>query len=399
VEQCNGAGACRQAGGTMCPSFHATRDEEHSTRGRANALRAALSGALPPGALTSPRLHAVLDLCLECKACKAECPSGVDLAKVKYEFLARYQAEHGVPRRSWVFANIASLSRLAQPVAPLVNAAAGTWPARWLAERVLGISRHRALPRLAWHTFRRQCRPQAGGEPVVLFDDTYTNYQVPGVGLAAVRLLRAAGFQPVLVPRVCCGRPMISKGLLAQAREHARRNVAVLAAYARQGVPIVGLEPSCLATLRDEYLDFLPGDADAAAVARQAVLIEEFAAQHAGVFGPLLRAGLPAAVHGHCYQKALTGTAPLLAALRLAGGVVREIDSGCCGVAGAFGYEAEHYDISMRIGEDRLLPAVRAAAPGEVIVAAGVSCRAQIEHGTGRRALHPAEYLAACLQP
>ncbi|MBP7691148.1 MAG: FAD-binding protein [Anaerolineales bacterium] len=402
VEQCNGAGACRQAGGAMCPSFQATRDEEHSTRGRANALRAALSGALPPEALTSARLHAVLDLCLECKACKAECPSAVDMAKLKYEFLAHYQAQHGVPLRSRLFGQIALVSRLAQPAAGLVNALLAAPAARWLGERLLGIAAQRPLPKFARRTFRAQFEPRAGGRPVVLFDDTYTQYQAPEVGLAAVRVLRAAGYEPVLAPKVCCGRPLISKGLLAEARVHARRNVAVLAPFAQRGMPIVGLEPSCLLTLRDEYLDFLPGDPDAQAVARQALLLEEFVDRAAERYRPLLAGGLAGrtlAVHGHCYQKALTGLGPLLRALRLTGADVRAIDAGCCGLAGAFGYEAEHYAVSMRIGEDRLLPAVRAAAPETVIIAAGISCRSQIAAGAGRLAQHPAQSLAQSLGP
>lgn len=404
VEQCNGAGACRKEGGVMCPSYQATRDEEHSTRGRANALRAALSGRLPPEALTSPRMHAVLDLCLECKACRTECPSGVDMAKIKYEFLAQYQAKNGVPLRSRLFANIADVMRAACFAAPLANAALALPLTRRLSEKLLGLSRHRALPRFAAHTFRQRFgrEPAAAGlkPPVILFDDTYTNYQSPEIGLAAVRVMRAAGYETVLVPKVCCGRPMISKGLLDQARERARRNVAVLAPHAERGLPIVGLEPSCLLTLRDEYLDLLPGDPRARLVAERAVLIEEFVADHSDDFAPLFakpRSSVALYVHGHCYQKALTGLGPLRAMLRLTGAEVREIEAGCCGMAGSFGYEAEHYALSMQIGEQRLFPAIRAAGPEAIIIASGVSCRAQIEAGTGRRALHPVEVLAASL--
>ncbi len=408
VEQCNGAGACRKDGGGMCPSFQATREEEHSTRGRANLLRAALSGALPAGALTSPGLHAALDLCLECKACQAECPSAVDMAKLKYEFLAQYQAVHGVPLRSRLFAEIARVSALASAVAPIANAVLALPAIRWLNAQWLGIARQRVFPRFAARTFRQQFKRQTLGNPssgrrsasVVLFDDTYTNYQSPEIGLAAVRVLRAAGYEPELAPTVCCGRPMISKGLLDRVREQARRNVAVLAPYAERGVPIVGLEPSCLLTLRDEYQDLLPGDPRARLVAEHAVLLEEFIAARSGDFAPLFANASPPPpihVHGHCYQKAITGTGPLLTMLGLTGAEVRLIDAGCCGMAGAFGYEAEHYALSLQIGEQRLFPAVRAAGADAVIAAAGVSCRAQIEAGTGRHALHPVELLAARL--
>jgi len=405
VEQCNGAGVCRKDGGTMCPSFHATREEEHSTRGRANALRAALryAGVLPADALTSERMHAVLDLCLECKACKAECPSAVDMAKIKYEFLAQYQAKHGVPLRSRLFANIEGVLRIAYSVSPLANSALSNPAIRWLNEKLLGISRYRVLPRVANRTFRAQFT-QYGirntTREVVLFDDTFTNYNQPEIGLAAVKVLRAAGYEPVLVPKVCCGRPMISKGLLEQARQHARRNVEVLAPYAERGVPIIGLEPSCLLTLRDEYLDLLPHDPRARLVADHTVLIEEFITVHAKEFKLLFsnsNSSLKLLVHGHCYQKALTGTRALMEMLKLTGADAREINSGCCGLAGSFGYEAEHYELSMKIGEERLFPAVRSASAETIIAASGMSCRHQIEAGTGREALHPVEVLARYL--
>jgi FAD/FMN-containing dehydrogenase len=228
VEQCNGAGACRKEGGVMCPSFHATRDEEHSTRGRANALRATLSGLLPAHALTSHRMHQVLDLCLECKACKAECPSAVDMAKIKYEWLAHYQAQNGVPLRSQIFANIATISSAACQVPRLANAAFAHPTVRWLNEKLLGLSRHRTSPRFANKTFRQQFTSYVSrftSHAVVLFVDTWTNYNHPEIGHAAVKVLRAAGYEPHVVAHGCCGRPMISKGLLAQAKEAARRNV------------------------------------------------------------------------------------------------------------------------------------------------------------------------------
>ena len=415
VELCNGAGVCRKDGGVMCPSFQATREEEHSTRGRANALRAAVSGVLPPAALTEPRLHAVLDLCLECKACKAECPSGVDMAKIKYEFLHQYQQVHGVPLRSRFFADINRVSRIAQRISPVVNFVLRLRPVRWLNEKLLGISRHRILPpyaRRSFHDWYRTYRIAyfargairgARARRVVLFVDTFTNYNHPEAGIAAVKVLDAAGFEVLTVPHACCGRPMISKGLLEQARELARRNVAQLALFAEQGIPVVGLEPSCLLTLRDEYLDLLPGDSQAAAVAGAAKMIEEFIAElsESGEleleFGEK-RTEREVLFHGHCYQKALTGTAPLKKMLSLTGREIREIDSGCCGMAGSFGYETEHYGLSQQIGEMSLFPSVReGVGRGAEIAAAGISCRHQIQGATGVLPKHPIELLAEAL--
>jgi FAD/FMN-containing dehydrogenase/Fe-S oxidoreductase len=410
IEECNGAGVCLQTGGVMCPSYQATREEMHTTRGRANALRAALSGRLPPGSLTSHQMYEVLDLCLECKGCKAECPSAVDMARVKSEFLSLYQAEHGVPLRSRLFGEIASVSRLAPPFAGLINRVARARPTRWLLEQALSVSRHRTLPPFAGRTFRRQfarLRRKTDGDPVVLFVDTFVNYNHPQIGLAAVEVLEAAGYRVMLAPRqACCGRAMISKGLLRRARRQAAHNIEALTPFVEDGVPIIGLEPSCLVTLRDEYLEFFPHEARAHALAGSAFLIEEFLTRHDGDGSrPIdrLRFRAPQApilVHGHCQAKAIVGTAPLLEILRATGASVREIDSGCCGMAGSFGYEAEHYRVSMQIGGMRLFPAVRQGeAEGSAIAAAGASCRAQIRDGTGVAALHPVEILARALAP
>jgi len=271
--------------------------------------------------------------------------------------------------------------------------------------QTLGIASGRPLPRLASETFTawfaRHAHPAAAprGE-VVLFDDTFTTYNAPEIGRAAVELLEAAGYRVVLVDKKCCGRPLISKGLLAEAREHAAWNVARLHPYAARGVAIVGLEPSCLLTLRDEAVDLVRTDA-ARAVARQSFLLEEFLLRERGQ-GLALRFsgdGRKALLHGHCHQKALVGTGPTVAALRWAGFEVTEVDSGCCGMAGSFGFEREHYDLSVALGNRRLAPAVKAAPAGTVLVAPGISCRQQIDHLTGRRALHPAEVLREALAP
>jgi FAD/FMN-containing dehydrogenase/Fe-S oxidoreductase len=406
VELCSGVGHCRKKlVGTMCPSYMATLEEEHSTRGRANALRAALSGKLDGEGLKSKQLFEVMDLCLECKACKGECPSNVDMAKLKYEFLAHYYGEHGYPLRSHLFAKIDRFNRLAAPVAGLANWLMDSSLSRWVLDR-LGIDRRRHLPPLASHTFSQWFRsrpapPQARRGTVVLFNDTFLEYNDPQIGRAATALLERAGFEVVLpAPQVCCGRPLISKGFLAQAKERARQNVAALAPYADKGWPIVGIEPSCLLSFRDDYLD-LVDDPRAQQVADRAYLLEEFLAGLArkkdlGIeFSPAPRKVL---VHGHCHQKALVGTGATLEVLRLAPGFeVSEIQSGCCGMAGSFGYEKEHYEVSMKVGEERLFKVVRAAGPEVEIAAVGTSCRHQIAEATGRKVRHWAEILAEAL--
>jgi FAD/FMN-containing dehydrogenase/Fe-S oxidoreductase len=408
VEDCIGAGVCRKDDGLMCPSYQATRKEEDLTRGRANALRAALSGQLPPGALTSKELYEIFELCLECKGCKAECPTGVDIARVKAEFLSMYQAEHGLSLRSRLFGEINLLARLARPFASLVNFAVCSSPVKWFLEQFVGISREHSLPAFrskgfrSW--FRRHPSSQAG-KPVLLFVDTYIETMVPEIGQAAVALLEAAGYQVMIEKsQGCCGRPMISKGMLKRARKLANRNLAALAPYAQQGIPIIGLEPSCILTLRDEYLEFFPEDPRAERVAVNTFLIEEFLTQ-VGEDGlrpidaiSLLRHDHPWLLHGHCYAKALVGTNPTLEMLRAAGGTLEEIPSGCCGMAGSFGYEVEHTAIAWAIGELKLFPAIRESQSQKAhILAHGFSCRTQIHDGTQVEAQHPVQALAACM--
>jgi FAD/FMN-containing dehydrogenase/Fe-S oxidoreductase len=404
VELCNGVGVCRKSlEGTMCPSYMATRDEEHSTRGRANALRAVLSGRLPPAEFTGRRLYEVMDLCLECKGCKAECPANVDMAKLKYEFLYHYHRRHGLPLRNRLVGRIARLNALGARLPGLANRAAALGASRWLLEKVAGIDRRRPLPALASETFeawfrRRPAVADGARGEVLLFADTFVTYNVPEIGRAAVELLEAAGYRVRLAERKCCGRPLISKGMLDEAREHAAWTVSRLAPAAARGVPIVGLEPSCLLTLRDEWVDLLRTD-EARAVARQAFLFEEFLVRERerGLTLPFQASNRRALLHGHCHQKALVGTGPTVAVLRWAGFEVSEVDSGCCGMAGSFGFEREHYDLSVWLGNRRLAPAVRAAPPDTEIVAPGMSCRQQIAHLTGRRARHPAEVLRSVL--
>ena len=414
VEQCNGQGACRKMDGGMCPSFMVTRDEEHSTRGRANLLRMAISGVLPPQELTGRRVFEALDLCVECKACKSECPSGVDMAKLKHELLNQRYEQHGVPLRARLFGHVATLSRLGSAAAPLSNALTRAWPARWLLHRLLGIHSQRPLPRFRRDTFRRwfERRPPPEGEAprgeVVLFDDTFTRFHYPQVGRAATRVLEALGYRVVVVERAgCCGRPAISNGMLGTAREWAQRNVQALLPYAEREVPIVGVEPSCLLTLRDEYPDLLreePLHTASRTVAEHALLLDELlarlAAEDASV-SAIFRddAHAEIALHGHCHQKALAGMEPTLAALALAPGYsVELIDSPCCGMAGSFGFEAEHYQLSRAMGALKLFPAVEAAPEEAVVAVTGVSCRQQIDHFTSRTARHVAELLAEALR-
>jgi FAD/FMN-containing dehydrogenase/Fe-S oxidoreductase len=406
ADRCMNIGLCRKAStGVMCPSYMATREEEHSTRGRANALLHALSMPDPRAALGSDRLNGILDLCLECKACKSECPLGVDMAALKTEALAAYHDQHGVPWRSRMFGSIRTLNRLGSAVFPLSNLAAGWRPARLMAERWLGISAARPLPRFQRQDLRRWFRRRAAparkasqGE-LIFLADSFTTFTEPSVGRSAIELLELAGWQVRLESAGCCGRASLSKGLVDQARRMAAGMADRLGEAAASGVPIVGAEPSCLLTLRDEYSALLPGDPRAQALAAATRLPEELLvaaiAEGRLILPPEngLR-GRRVLFHGHCHQKALAGTTATMALLRsIPGADVIEVDAGCCGMAGSFGFEAEHYELSMSIGELRLFPAVRAEAKETIIAATGVSCRQQIAHGTGRMARHPLEVI------
>jgi FAD/FMN-containing dehydrogenase/Fe-S oxidoreductase len=404
VEMCSGVGACRkEGGGTMCPSYMVTRDEEHTTRGRANALRLVMSGALPADGLANETLHEALDLCLQCKACKSECPSNVDMAKLKAEFLHHYYQAHPLPLGSLLMGHIHHLNPIGAATAPLANWSLRQGWFKWLLEKAAGIDRRRELPHFDANHLRKWFRthavdPRAGtrGE-VVLLDDCFTTYNTPDVGRAAVRVLEAAGYRVVLAGLACCGRPAISKGLLTLGRDLARANVEKLVEHARRGTPIVGCEPSCLLTLVDEYRDFRIGP-DADLVAASARLVDAFVADAGRVPELALRPREGRILlHGHCQQKALVGTSGTVAALRRIPGLeVKELDSGCCGMAGSFGYERGHYDVSTALARRVLLPAA-AADPQAQLVAPGFSCRSQVHGLAGIEALHPIEVLAAQL--
>jgi len=407
VEMCSGMGECRKKlDGTMCPSYMGTLDEEHSTRGRANALRNAISGRAPQEEFTGKRLYEVMDLCLECKACKAECPSNVDMAKLKYEFLDHYHRANGLPLRNRMFGGIEKVNRIGSALAPVSNWIASSGINRWLMEIFAGIDRRRPLPQFAGENFAEWFRKhQAAGDgsrgEVLLFHDTFNNFNTPNVAIAATRFLEKSGYRVLLADKKCCGRPMISKGMLGEARENAAWNVDKLAPHAEKGIPIVGLEPSCLLTLRDEYPELIPTTA-AKKVAENSFLFDEFVMREHNEGRLILqshRNGKKALLHGHCHQKALVGTAPTIAMLKKAGYEVSEIDSGCCGMAGSFGFEKEHYDLSIKIGNRRLVPALKAAGADAEIVAPGISCRQQIDHLAGRKAKHPAELLLEGIEP
>ncbi len=405
IERCNGVGACRKVNaGAMCPSYMATREEEHSTRGRANALRSALSGALPLDEVRSERMYEVLDLCLECKSCKSECPSSVDMAKIKYEFLDIYYQTHRMPLRSRIVADVHRLSSLAAgPQSGLTNLMMRSAPSRWLGEKMLGIDRRRKFPKIAGRTFeqwfnRRQPRGSGSRGDIVLFHDTFMNFNHPEAGVSATRLLEGLGYRVRLADRVCCGRPMISSGLLDRAATNAKKNVDALMPYVDSGAKIVGCESSCILTLRDEYPDLLQDDADVRAVAEASLMLEELLVETSDDGGEQLEWSDQSSeilLHVHCHERALVGTADALATLNLPPNFNAElIDAGCCGMAGSFGFAKEHYEVSQKVGEDRLFPALRAAPPETQFAVTGVSCKQQIEEAIGRPARFLSELLA-----
>jgi Fe-S oxidoreductase len=418
VEMCNNNGHCRKFdAGTMCPSFRATGDEQHLTRGRANTLRLALSGQLGPEGLASDEVRAALDLCVSCKGCKRECPTGVDMAKMKIEFLHHYHAARGW---SWKDRLVAYLPRYAPWGArlPWLFNLRDTVPGlAAMSERWVGLSAKRALPKWrsdAFHrssspssSFEREGRDGDGTRDVVLFVDTFNNYFEPENAHAALDVLRAAGYR-VHVPRatdgarpLCCGRTFLSVGMVAEARREAERTLAALRPHIERGVPVVGIEPSCILGLRDEYLNLALGDI-AGEVALDSHLIEEFLVRErkAGRLELELKGGgaKKALLHGHCHQKAFGALGAVEQVLKWIPGLeVETVQTSCCGMAGSFGYEAAHYDVSMKMAEMSLLPKVRSAAPDTRLIADGTSCRNQIADGAGRDAVHVVRVLREAL--
>ncbi|MGJ7524146.1 FAD-binding and (Fe-S)-binding domain-containing protein [Variovorax sp. GB1P17] len=416
VEMCNNNGHCRKFdAGTMCPSYRVTRDEQHLTRGRANTLRLALSGQLGPDAFTSEAMHETMDLCVGCKGCKRDCPTGVDMAKMKVEFLDHYKKRRGHTLKDKLVAYMPDYAHKASRMPWLLNLRNNVPGAAWLGEKLLGFSAKRSLPEWRSDTFWRAKGNEPGlftdqasvlsvaargGKAAVLFVDTFNGTFESENAFAAARVLEAAGYVLHTVEKRgghhCCGRTFLASGMVAEAKLRAEALIDALLPLAQAGIPIVGLEPSCLLTLRDETLAMGFGD-KAHTVAGQSLLFEEFIAREikAGRFELALKPSTgPILLHGHCHQKAFGAVSPVMEVLKLIPGAQPElIESSCCGMAGSFGYEASHFDVSMQMAEASLLPAIR-AKPDAVVVADGTSCRHQIEDGAQREAVHVAVLLA-----
>ena len=415
AEKCNGSGDCRKshlAGGTMCPSYMATREEKHTTRARANILRHILND---PADATKPfdsaEIKEVMDLCLSCKACKSECPSSVDIAKLKGEFLQHYQDANGVPFRSRLVAGFADGARLASVFPALYNAVFQTAWIRRLFNKVVGFHPERTLPKInrrtlkSWFQSRRPLRPVSARQGRVhLFCDEFTNYNDLDAGIATVELLELLGYEVSIPAHVESGRASFSKGLLRRAKGFAEKNVRLLTPVISEKEPLIGIEPSAILGFRDEYPALVsPGLRDSArSLAPNCLLLDEFIAREAeaGRIAPghFTAEARTIHLHGHCHQKAIVSLDSAVRMLSLPQNYsVNTIPSGCCGMAGSFGYETEHYDISQKIGNLVLFPAARDASEKSLIAAPGTSCRHQIHDGTGRKAFHPAEILRAAI--
>jgi Fe-S oxidoreductase len=413
VEMCNNNGTCRRTlTGVMCPSYRATLDEQHLTRGRANSLRLAISGQLGPNAFTSKEMKETLDLCVSCKGCRRECPTGVDMAKMKIEFLHHYYARHGMPLKERLVAYLPRYAPLAACFGGVLNLRDRQPALSRLSERVLRFSAKRTMPnwQRPWRESGAVAKPEdvrGDGRDLILFADTFNRY-FEGENLAAAeRVLRAAGYRlHCVAPKrgtrpLCCGRTFLSAGLVDEARAEARRTLEALSPFVQRGARVVGLEPSCLLTFRDEFANLLPKDevqplADASFLFEEALAADLAAAT---VKLPLRRqAERTAHLHGHCHQKAFGAMAAVEAVLRSVPRLtVKTIESSCCGMAGAFGYDPKTIEVSFAMGELSLFPALRQAGPGDLIVADGTSCRHQIHDGVGRKALHVARVLDAAL--
>ena len=404
IEQCNGSGDCRKThiiGGSMCPSFMVTRDEQHLTRGRANMLREILTHTTKSNPFDHKELYNVLDLCLSCKACKTECPSNVDITKLKAEFLQHYYESNPVPLRALLIANIHYLNAMGSLMPSLTNFMFGRMT--WFMKRI-GFSEKRAIPKLygmtlsAW--FKKQPAPKSTGKRVYLFNDEFTNFNDTGIGIKAIMLLTKLGYEVIIPQHAISGRAYLSKGLLKKAKQISNDNIRLLKDTITHEEPLVGIEPSAILTFRDEYPELVDHSlhAEAEKLSKNVFMIDEFISREIDrghiTHEQFTKETRLVKFHGHCQQKALISTSAMKRVLSLpVNYTVEEINSGCCGMAGSFGYEAEHYDISMEIGEMVLFPAVRAAEDTTIITAPGTSCRHHIKDGTGRTPVHPVEVL------
>ncbi len=398
VHNCSGVGVCRNHfGGTMCPSFRATSDEEHSTRGRANALRLAMSGQMGFDGLTDPKVLETMDLCLSCKACKSECPSNVDMSKLKSEVLQKKYDEGKISlREKAILHNASMVKMLSGWVAPIVNFGQGTWAFRWMAEKFLGIDRRRVLPDYASQTlvawYHKAYKPQSTGKKIALFADTYINHHDTDLGRAAIRLLDACGYEVVLLDVGCCQRPRISNGFLNAAKADGTTVANDLQSYLDAGIPIVVCEPSCTTALTDDLPDLIENESLGMQMKKGIYAIDDYlsrAVNDGTLKGRFISKSKEILLHGHCHQKASFGTGGMHHIYKSIDNLqYAECDSGCCGMAGSFGYEAEHYDISKKIANQVLIPTINKATADTLVVANGFSCRHQIKDLSERTAVH-----------
>jgi FAD/FMN-containing dehydrogenase/Fe-S oxidoreductase len=401
VEMCNGQAACKKVdSGYMCPSFMATRDEADSTRGRANALRAALSGKLPIEELNSKKLFNILDLCLECKTCRSECPSGVDMAKIKYEFLHQYYKKNKIPLRSRLTGNIAILNKIGAIFPSIFNLTRKLFIFKLLSDYLLKIDKRRNIPKIASNSFEKLYKSDSNSKEkmAVFFHDTFTNYNHPQVGLSAIKILKSLNYNVMLIDKKCCGRPLISKGLLESAKRNARYNIDKLYTHVKEGAIVVGAEPSCVSALKDEYPDMFPEDDKANLISSNTYLLQEIIADPTNSNKIKFKNNIDKksyAVQVHCHEKTIVGENVSIDSMKLIpNSKVEKIPSGCCGMAGAFGYEKEHYDISKKIAEDRLIPYINNIEKDTQVAITGVSCRHQIEDFSNHSPKHILEIIA-----
>ena len=403
IEKCNGQGACRKVtSGTMCPSFMATRDEEHSTRGRANALRTIITGNLPADAMTSVRMKEIMDLCLSCKACKTECPSNVDMAKLKYDFLSRYRKANGASFRDMILGNLDKLGIIGTAAYPISNWMMASLPIKMLLNNI-GLDSRRSFPKYAPQTFKASMESKTDKRSqktisnkgiIAIFNDTFTNYHNPEIGHAASKLLEHLGYEVILPNWSCCGRINLSVGDDKSAKVKARRNVEVAIDALKTADYIVGLEPSCILSFKDEYLDLLPGNKDAILVAEKTILIDTLLMKNISEIKTFNINKIPKNIllQTHCHQRALAeNNSSLLLLKSIDACNIIELNSGCCGMAGSFGFEKEHYELSMSLGKMNLFDEINKHTKDVEIVSMGASCRQQIIDGTGRVPLHITE--------
>ena len=409
IEMCNGQGACKKiTGGTMCPSYMVTRDEEHSTRGRANALRGYISGKLT-AENSMDRIREVLDLCLECKACKSECPSNVDMTKLKYEFLHQYHQNKRYSLRDFIFGNFRKFAQYGSVMAPISNWVMRNDIFRKILFSFIGIDHRRKIPAFAQHSFTNWYQNnrnifgthKKNSTKVILFPDTFTNYNHPEIGINTYKVLVSLGYEVVVPELKCCGKPLLSKGMLPKAKSLASENIKILSQIIDDDSVIVGIEPSCLLTIFDDYPDLLNQDLEIKNIINKVMLVGDLIVRDfsKGLPDKLFKAvDSKVLFHGHCHQKSLFGTSKINQLLNLLPSiVVEEIQSGCCGMAGTFGFESEHYEISIKMAKKNLVDKIKSQSGDFLLVSDGISCRQQIDHTLGIKSLHAMDLFASLL--